>query len=120
MQYFLIVSSILLLIYGIWFFKNTVSSIQAKRINHEYQTLLDQKLLPLGFKKTQTVVGGREKIAHYKRDGHEITLSYEISYDANRILIRGGKQSNTFQLNDTIETKNSFIQTLEKWLVENP
>jgi hypothetical protein len=119
MQYVLIVSSILLLVYGIWFFKNIVTSNRAKRIHREYQTLLDQKLLPLGFKKTQTVVGGREKIAQYKREALEITLSYEISYDTNRILITNGKTSKTLNLSAANETKNNFIQTVEKWLVEN-
>jgi hypothetical protein len=120
MQSVLIISSILLFIYGIWFFKNIITSGKAKRIHREYQALLDKKLLPLGFKKTQAVVGRREKIAHYKRNILEITLSYEISYDANRILMTDGKQSTTLPLNDTIETKSNVIQTLEKWLVENP
>jgi hypothetical protein len=116
MQSVLIVSSVLLLIYGIWFLKNIITSGKAKRIHREYQALLDQKLLPLGFKKTQTVVGGREKIAHYKRDGIEVTLSYEISYDTNRIFITNGKINNTLNLPIL---KQNFIQTLEKWLVEN-
>ncbi|MEP7136441.1 MAG: hypothetical protein ABI904_16045 [Chloroflexota bacterium] len=119
MQYVLIVSSILLLVYGIWFFKNIITSGRAKRIHREYQTLLDQKLLPLGFKKTQTVVGGREKIAHYTPETLEITLSYEISYDTNRVLITNGKISKTLNLSAAKETKSTFILTLEKWLVEN-
>ena len=116
MQSVLIISCILLLVYGIWFFKNIVASNRAKRIHREYQSILDQKLLHLGFKKTQAVIGGREKIAHYKRDVLEITLSYEISYDTNRISITNGKVSHT--LNVPI-AKDNFIQTLEKWLAEH-
>ena len=116
MQFVLIVSSILLILYGIWFFKNIVASNKAKRINREHQIILDQKLLPLGFEKKQTVVGGREKITHYKRGVLEITLSYEISYDTNRIFITNGKTSNTLNLPIA---KDNFIQTLEKWLVAN-
>jgi len=52
MQYVLIISTILLILYAIWFFKNIVASNRAKRIHREYQSLLDQKLLALGFKKT--------------------------------------------------------------------
>lgn len=119
MQYVLIVSSILLILYGIWFFRNIITSNRAKRINREYQIILDQKLLPLGFEKKQSIFGGREKITVYKRDALEIALSYEISYDANRISITNGKRNNTFNLTLVDETKNNFIQTLEKWLVEN-
>ncbi len=116
MQYVLIVSTLLLILYAIWFFKNIVASNRAKKIHRKYQALLDQKLLPLGFKKTQAVVGGREKIVHYQRDVLKVTLSYEISYDTNRIIITNRKVSNT--LNAPIP-KDDFIQTLEKWLVEN-
>ena len=119
MQYVLIISSILLILYGIWFFKNLISSGKAKRIHREYQIILDQKLLPLGFEKKQAIVGGREKVSMYKRNALEITLSYEISYDANRIFITNGKRSNTINLTTANETKNSFNQTLEKWLAEN-
>ena len=98
MQYVLIISVILLSLYAIWFFKNIVTSNHAKRIHREYQSLLDQKLLPLGFKKTQAVVDGREKIAHYQRAALEVTLSYEISYDTNRIFITNGKASNTLNI----------------------
>jgi hypothetical protein len=116
MQYVLVISVILLSLYGIWFFKTILAAHRAKKIHREYQTLLDQKLVPLGFKKTQTVVGGREKIAHYKREVLEITLSYEISYDTNRIFITNGKINNTLNLPIV---KENFIQTLEKWLVAN-
>ena len=116
MQYVLVISVILLSLYGIWFFKTILAANRAKKIHREYQTLLDQKLVPLGFKKTQTVVGGREKIAHYKREVLEITLSYEISYDTNRIFITNGKINNTLNLPIV---KENFIQTLEKWLVAN-
>lgn len=116
MQYVLIISVILLSLYGIWFFKNILAANRAKKIHREYQALLDQKLVPLGFKKTQTVVGGREKITHYQRAELEITLSYEISYDTNRIYITNGKASNT--LNIPL-AKDNFNQTLEKWLVDN-
>lgn len=120
MEIILIVSAVLLIVYGLWFFKNLIASGKAKRIHRGYQTVLDQKLLPLGFERQQTIVGGQEKITSYKQRGSlEINLCYEISYDANRILMMGGKQSKNLNLNDTIDTKNSCIQSLEKWLVEN-
>jgi len=119
MQLVLIISSTLLIVYGIWFFKTAIASGKAKIIHREYQIILDSKLLPQNFEKAQTIVGGREKIISYKRDILEVALSYEISYDTNRVMLMDGKQSNTLNLNDTIETKNSFIQTLEKWLVQN-
>ena len=117
MQYVLIISVILLGLYGIWFFKNIRAANRAKQIHREYQARLDQKLVPLGFKKTQTVVGGREKFTHYQRTALEATLSYEISYDTNRIFITNGKAGNT--LNIPL-AKDNFHQTLEKWLVDNP
>ena len=116
MQYVLIISVILLGLYGIWFFKNILAANRAKKIHRKYQALLDQKLVPLGFKNTQTVVGGREKIAHYQRAALEVTLSYEISYDTNRIFITNGKASNT--LNIPL-AKDNLNQILEKWLVDN-
>jgi predicted porin len=119
MQSVLIVSSVLLLIYGIWFLKNIITSGKAKRIHREYQALLDQKLLLLGFKKTETVVGGREKIAHYKRNILEVTLSYEISFDTNRILLANEQKSKTLNLTAGNETRSNIIQILEKWLVKN-
>lgn len=117
MQSVLIISVILLSVYGIWFFKNLLAANRAKKIHRDYQALLDQKLIPLGFKKSQTVVGGREKIAHYQRAALAVTLSYEISYDTNRIFLTNGKTSNTLNIPLAID---NFSQTLEKWLVDNP
>jgi hypothetical protein len=120
MQYVLIISTILLILYAIWFFKNIVASNRAKRIHRMYQTILDQKLLPLGFEKKQEVAGGREKIAFYKRSALKITLSYEISYNTNRIFITNGRKSNSVNIDNIAETKNNFIRILEKWLTETP
>lgn len=63
MQSVLIISVILLSLYGIWFFKNIRTNNRARKIHRKYPVRLNQKLVPLGFKKTQSVVGERENNA---------------------------------------------------------
>jgi len=120
MQYVLYCSLTCLILYGIWFFRNIIRSGRAKRIHKEYQSLLDQKLLPLGFEKTQTLVGGREKVAAYKKNALEINLCYEVSFDVNRVDITNSKKSRSINISNTDETKNNLLQILEEWLAETP
>ena len=119
MEYVLIVAALLLLLYGFWFFKNILKSGRARKMHREYQSLLDQKLKPLGFEKKETLVGGRERIAFYKRNALEFTLSYEISFDANSMIITNSRKSKSIDLTASDDTKNNVLQTLEEWLAEN-
>lgn len=119
MEYVLYCSLTVLIVYGIWFFRNSFKSGMARKIYIAFQTTLDQKLLPLGFEKKEILVGGREKVVSYKKNMLEITLNYEISFDFNRILFTNGKKSNVINLSDTAETKNNLIKTLDEWLSEN-
>jgi hypothetical protein len=114
MEYVLFFSLLLLILYGIWFFRNILKSGRSKKIHREYQSILDQKLKPLGFEKKEALVGGREKIASYKRNALEVNLSYEISYDTNRITLTNARNRTSINLSDSKELKSNFLQTLEK------
>jgi hypothetical protein len=120
MQYVLYCALTLLILYGIWFFRNIIRSGRAKKIHKEYQALLDRKLLPLGFEKRQTLVGGREKVAAYQKNALAFNLCYEVSFDVNRVDITNGKKSMSINISNTDEAKNNFPQILEEWLAENP
>ncbi len=119
MEYVLVVAAFLLLFYGIWFFRNLLKSGRAKKIHRDYQSLLDQKLEPLGFEKKEELVGGRERIALYRRDSREISLNYEISYDHNSLFLTNGRNSTSIKISNSTDSKDNFIKTLERWLAEN-
>ncbi len=119
MQYVLYCSLTALIVYGIWFFKNLAASQRAKQIHRQYQKLLDQKLLPLRFEKTQALVGGRERTVTYKRNPLQFTLRYETSFDANYMDATNDKQGTTLVLDRSASMQTTVIKTLEEWLVKN-
>lgn len=120
MEYALYCSLAALIAYGIWFFKNLVAAQRAKQVQHQYETSLDGKLLPLQFKKTRALIGGREHIINYKRNALQVTLRREVSFDTNYMDVTNGKQTTSFRLDRSNATTETLRNILEEWLVKNP
>jgi hypothetical protein len=92
-EFILIFSSTLLVVYALWLFRTGKKANVAKQLYVEYQVFLNDKLTPLGFEKKEIIASGREKIISYKRDLLEVTLVFEIPFDSVYIFWKSGKKT---------------------------
>jgi hypothetical protein len=142
-EFILIFSSTLLVVYALWLFRTGKKANVAKQLYVEYQVFLNDKLTPLGFEKKEIIASGREKIISYKRDLLEVTLVFEIPFDSVYIFWKSGKKTTlksvidkmtnlpdqtkvvykddfSMELSNSAETKINFIRQLDNWLAEHP
>jgi hypothetical protein len=89
----------------------------------KHKTILDNKLLPLGFNRSEIKSGTREITISYELDFTEIALSYEPPFRANHVYINKGagliNESNLVLDLDSDTVRNNFSKILDKWLLNN-
>lgn len=141
--------SIALIVFGYLVYQYIVNRKkinEAEKINADYKNILDSKLIPLGFERSQRYEDVREKEISYKRNTLEITLNSALF---NEIYATSGKKITLeermppeirkktkfeneqdkyrlvdaldfkIELSESEEVKTQFLRTLEKWLTEN-
>ena len=120
---FVICGSILLfIVIGYLFFRYIYSSPGRNTIFNEYKTILDNKLLSLGFSPTKVTDTGRDITISYERELLEVRLSSEPPSSNHVFLMKGAGliPGTDIDLNlDSDDVRNKFSEILDRWLEKN-
>jgi len=82
---------ILLVLGVVWLFRFLRNNSGTNQLHNEYKRILDNILLPIGFKGLKTIDNGRERITSYQKDSQEVVIQSEPSFRSNVVYLRSGK-----------------------------
>jgi len=115
-------SLLFFIVFGYLFFRYINNTSRGNSIFNAYKTILDNKLLPLGFSPTQVKNTGREITLSYERGLLEVVLSSEPPL-SNHVFLRKGAgllPGTDIDLNlDSDDVRNKFSEMLDNWLKKN-
>lgn len=102
---------LLLIVIGYLIYQFVILDKKTREVAAQYEKLLDNKLIPLGFERQQGEQNMREKEISYKRNSLIVTLYAASGLFSNEIQARSGKKITLEERNNQMppEIRNKVI-----------